>query len=162
MLKKKRIIVCICFVLVGIGAFKFMFFHSLYLTPRLIVIEGLLSTYISENNGEFPGSRKALEEGEIIKETRNQDGSYSIRVFREKGKWAEHHIDFYRFQIAYGTDVNDLGLKDGILIDLTTGEPAYLITGPLNFPCRPGSLRRRYQMISRKWYEEMCQYAKDK
>jgi len=104
----------------------------------------LLRQYMEDNHGHLPESELSLVHGGFLR-VDTSDGKRSRRRYYARfksrasspdwaittvGEWV-HFESFASYKIRYGTDPNDLELRDGKLYATASGQQVLLIDGPM-------------------------------
>ena len=157
---RKRISLVLLLLIIGFSVFMFYGHSVSSIGAHAFRVKTLLKTYIIET-GDFPEDQSDLEASNVLRIKIN-DGKpvYYIRSSKfdpsnpdEPSGWKEGGFKFDLFSIAYGTNLDNLEMKDYTLQDKMTGQETLLINGPYGTKF-PRHLKKTYQDISRSWFEE--------
>jgi len=117
---------------------------------------GWLKLFIAENEGRFPSSQQELIDKGLLK-VEPHAGGYNYRVYMGgNDKGGAVFPLFERFSIRYGTNVDDLEIRNATLFDKLTHKEVLLVQG--FYP----QLKQTYTVASVQLYYEMLGLQKQR
>lgn len=139
-------------------------FNAIGYQVASINIKECISSFIL-TEGVFPVSQQELEDKKYLRKHSSDKEFYEVFIIPinedEKNIHLEHKYQrwqpvwmFDRFQLAYGIQLDDLKVENGIVKNIKTGEQILLIKGPYMFP-----LRGHYERLSLGLYNLMFRDA---
>ena len=133
---------------IDIALYNHCYQNCAYKLPRLFIF------YAKDNKGEFPKTEEDLiRSGYFRKIKRDEHVIYEYRydnsLEMEEG-WSELNY-FEDFNISYGTDINDLEIRNDKLYKKSTNTPFLFFQGPKRKYFQP----RYYHQLSLEIYKEI-------